>query len=178
VEKARDLGYKAFCGDVRDREFDLKEYDAIVAIGVLEHIEQPSDFLWRLNSLLSQRGLLLLQLPNPQSLNAWVSQLSRHGWDMYCEPGHIFHYKKSNLFQLLYANGFKVVDYTTSTIRIRGKIPFLPMRVATFESQVAGLIHASNLFLQIYTLILSSLDMLKLGDTHVVVAEKAESKSE
>jgi 2-polyprenyl-3-methyl-5-hydroxy-6-metoxy-1,4-benzoquinol methylase len=172
VQHACQLGFTAFCGDIHDVYFRGKEYEVIIAFGVLEHIGQPVAFLRRVHQLLSPNGLLLLQLPHPGSLNAFLSRFSGQGWDMYCEPGHIFHYRKEHLLKLLDDHSFRILHYETSTIRIRGKIPFSPVRLPKFERQIFKLVHELPLFLWIYTLVLISLDIFQAGDTHLLIAQK------
>lgn len=172
VERAKEQGYTVYEGDIQDPVFDDKHYDAIIAIAVLEHVENPNRFVDRLYQLLSPGGIVLLQLPNPGSLNAYVSAFSSHGWDMYGEPGHVFHYKKHHLTQLLKKHGFDVPFYSTATIRIRGKVPFLPSRNVRLENQVADLFHRFEEFRRIYTSFLKMLDRFELGDTHLVVGRK------
>jgi SAM-dependent methyltransferase len=172
VQKGWGCGFKVFWGDIHGEHFSPERYDVIVALGVLEHVEQPVTFLCRICQLLLKNGLLLLQLPDPGSLNAWISKSSIHGWDMYCEPGHLFHYKKEHLLKMLADHSFHTLYYATSTIRVRGKIPFLPNRFPNIERHISNLIHQSSAFLSLYTLMLKSLDVFHLGDTHLLIAEK------
>jgi 2-polyprenyl-3-methyl-5-hydroxy-6-metoxy-1,4-benzoquinol methylase len=172
ARKGRNCGFDVFWGDIRDEHFSAKRYDVIVAMGVLEHVEKPASFLGRISQLLLKNGLLLLQLPNPGGLNAWISRSSVHGWDMYCEPGHLFHYKKAHLLKMLSDHSFQTLYYTTSTIRVRGKVPFLPIRFPKLERHISRLVHESRMVLSAYTLMLKGLDAFRLGDTHFLIARK------
>ena len=172
VKRAQNKGYTTYQSDIEDKIFDQKRYDAIVAIGVFEHIENPLRFLLRINELLNSNGLLLLQLPNPQSLNAFCSKFSIHGWDMYGEPGHVFLYRKSHLITLLKRYCFSIKLYHTATIRSRGKIPFIPFRNHYLETKMRFFIQQSNFILACYTALLKLLDFFSLGDTHIIIAQK------
>jgi SAM-dependent methyltransferase len=172
VKKARERGFKVVWGDVQDGQFDGRKFDVVMAIGVLEHIEHPEKVLRKVYELLHPNGLILLQLPNPGSLNAVVSRISHHGWDMYCEPGHIYHFRKHHLDKLFSSTGFITIHYGTATIRVRGKIPVLPVRIASVERRVKRLVHASGFFLWLYTKMLRTLDRFRLSDTHVVIGQR------
>jgi 2-polyprenyl-3-methyl-5-hydroxy-6-metoxy-1,4-benzoquinol methylase len=171
VEIARKAGFKAFKGDIRD--FNIEEkMDVVLAIAVLEHIQFPNSFLEKINHILKDHGLLVLQIPNPSSLNRFFSSFSKHNWDMFCEPGHIYHYKKKHLLKLIEANNFKKTLYKTATIRIRGKWPFLCKRNIIIEKHTTHLIHKHAFFLFLYTCALKLLDFFHLGDTHFIIAKK------
>lgn len=172
VAKAAAAGFAAHAGKLDAAAFPGTNFDLIVASAVLEHVEQPVAFIQAIRDRLNPGGHVMLQLPNASSLNAFVSRLSPHNWDMYAEPGHVFHYRRRHLVRLLEENGLEVRHYATSTIRIRGKVPFLPGRFPRLERRVKALIHRSPAFLAVYTAFLRLLDTLKLGDTHVIVAAR------
>lgn len=167
-------GFEAWCGKLDDPFFDDKTFDVVYGIGVLEHISTPRQFLNEIFNLLNPKGFILLQLPNPRSLNAHASNLSRHKWDMYSEPGHVFHYNRRNLVTLLNHTGFSVRDYGTSTIRVRGKVPFLPFRAPRVERLVNQFVHKYYIFEKIYTCLLKAIDRINLGDTHYIIGQKTQ----
>lgn len=175
VESARRAGWTAHCADITDKLFDRRRYEAVLAIAVLEHVEDPRRFVARVQELLVPGGLVLLQLPNVRSFAAWISSRSRQGWDMYTEPGHLYHYRRDHLESLLEKAGFGLAFYRTATIRVRGKVPLLPWRIPRLEHRVASLLHRSNACLALYTVALRSLDLVGLGDTHVILGKKPES---
>ncbi len=74
--------------------------------------------------------------------------------------------------KLLDDHSFRILHYETSTIRIRGKIPFSPARLRKFERQIFKLVHELPPFLWIYTLLLISLDIFRAGDTHLLIGQK------
>ena len=172
VEKARAQGFDAYATDISGPVLDGEKFDLIFAIAVLEHIEDPRKFVSRISELLRPGGVALFQLPNPVSLNKWVSSHSPHGWDMYLEPGHVYHYKQRHLETLFENAGLAMVKFFTSTIRIRGKIPFLPFRWLLLERLVNHLNHKVPAFCTFYTAGLRLLDYFKLGDTQTILVKK------
>lgn len=173
VERATAQGFEAYSGKLDDPFFKNKKFDVIYSIGVLEHVSNPCRFLNEVFNLLNPKGFVLFQLPNPWSLNAYISKFSHHKWDMYSEPGHVFHYDRKNLITLLHRAGFLVCDYGTSTIRVRGKVPFLPFRVPRVEKLVNQLVHQYFVFEKLYTCLLKMIDRMNLGDTHYIIGQKS-----
>ena len=174
VSSAQAAGFSARHVELSSAELDDERYDAIIAIAVLEHIDDPGAFICRIHDLLVPGGAMLLQLPNVASLDAWVSGWSRHGWDMYAEPGHLFHYRRCHLERLFDKHGFAPAFYRTATIRVRGKLPLIPGRQPRLERRVAALIHRSIALRTAYTASLRCLDSVGLGDTHVIIGRKSQ----
>lgn len=58
-----------------------KEFDTVVALAVLEHVENPVDFLIYLKSLLKKEGSIVLTTPHPRSrlihkFGSWIGLFS------------------------------------------------------------------------------------------------------
>jgi 2-polyprenyl-3-methyl-5-hydroxy-6-metoxy-1,4-benzoquinol methylase len=166
---ARTRGLDIITGNIYDNYFNGKKYDVIVAIGVLEHIKEPDEWLLRLRTLLNDSGQLILQFPNPNSLNAKVSQYSPHNWDMYLEPGHIYFFSLKNISILLEKLSFRITQAITATIISRGKLPFLPKRNVKIESAMRQLIR-NRYFYRLYKIMLLGIDILRAGDTWIIIA--------
>ena len=77
-------------------------------------------------------------------------------------------------WEIITSNSFNIITYKTSTIRIRGKIPFWPTRNPKLESKIIEFTHKSKFLLYIYTHFLKILDIFQLGDTHFIIAKKKE----
>ena len=133
-------------------------------MGVFEHIENPNQLLQEIKLRLKDDGELIIGLPNSRSLNFYMSNIGREGWDMFLEPGHIFHYQKQNLKKLLHLHNFKLVNYKTGTVKIRGKIPFFIYRNVKLEKWIMRSIERSNLLRWLYIMLLKSLDLFNMGD--------------
>ncbi len=93
--------------------FGRRPYDLITAIEVIEHLENPSQFLRQCRELLSPKGTLLVTSPNPECAPArftlLVSGRLRH-FDGYGDPTHITPVFPSILERIARANGFDLVD--------------------------------------------------------------------
>lgn len=143
-------------------------FHIITAFGVLEHIPDPVNFLKSILCHLKPGGEILLGVPNVSSLNRFASQLSTHNWDMFLEPGHLFHYSACTLEQVADLAGLSALDWTTATIAIRGKIPFLPFRYPRLERTIQWLTFKSKIANFIYRTMLRILDWFKIGDVLVM----------
>jgi 2-polyprenyl-3-methyl-5-hydroxy-6-metoxy-1,4-benzoquinol methylase len=139
-------------------------FNVVSALGVLEHMTDPVGFLGQIKKHLRPGGEILIGVPNAGSLNCFVSQLSRHNWDMFLEPGHHYSYNKSTLNKLANKAGLEVRKQMTGTIKIRGKVPFLPRRSMKLEAFVRQKTQSHSIFDKLYSEFLRGLDKFKTGD--------------
>lgn len=153
-----------------------ERFDVISMLGVLEHVPDPVTFLRDASVHLSEGGELLAGVPNPTSLNRRVSRLSRHDWDMFLEPGHLYHYDPRTLRMLGERAGLHMVRWRTATITIRGKVPFLPARVPAIERQIRSVTARFAPANRAYLSALRLLDRMKLGDTVLAVFKPGDKK--
>lgn len=171
IAKKRKLDV-LYCGEVYDSHFDGKKYNIIIGIGILEHIQEPVKFLKRLKDLLEENGVIILQYPNRESLNALISRNTKHSWDMYAEPGHVFFYNKRNVKELLDRCDLRLKTFFTATILSRGKIPILPLRIVTLEEKIRHITQRNNILFFVYKKLLQLLDIFKMGDTNLIIVAK------
>lgn len=76
--KARNAGEKFLDVKYVDLEsLPPKSVDVITCQHVLEHVEKPSEFIAHLRSILSDDGVLAIQVPNEQPLSFRIKQLMR-----------------------------------------------------------------------------------------------------
>jgi len=171
AETARQRKLKVETGDIFIPVYRNNSYDMIIGIGILEHIPNPARFFQHISNLLVPGGVGILQYPNRDSLNAHLSRYSKHGWDMYTEPGHLFFFSKENIISLLIKNRLTAEAFYSATILSRGKIPFIPWRSPKIEFLLRKL-NQNKIFFFVYKCMLMSLDLFKLGDTIIVVFKK------
>ncbi|MEE8585482.1 MAG: class I SAM-dependent methyltransferase [Acidobacteriota bacterium] len=92
-------------GDVWASDLDPRRFDVITLWHVFEHLPEPQRVLERLRGLLSPQGLLLLAVPNLDSLQArWFGA----GWLGLDAPRHLFHYSPQVLRGMLQESGFQI----------------------------------------------------------------------
>lgn len=89
---------------------DMGPYDVITMHHVLEHTCDPLQELEFLKMLLAEEGLLVLTLPNAQSIMRWVLK-ENWGWNAF--PVHNFHFSLKSLAFLIEAAGFELISINT-----------------------------------------------------------------
>ena len=158
-----ELGLDAYCISPDKLPVD-ERFDVITMFGVLEHIAEPLDFLQHIRRRMSPGGEVLIGVPNVASLNRWISRLSRHDWDMFLEPGHLYHYDMRTLTALAARVGLRLRRWATGTITIRGKVPILPVRHIPLERWFQRIVADYEGARHIYIAGLRFLDLFRAGD--------------
>jgi 2-polyprenyl-3-methyl-5-hydroxy-6-metoxy-1,4-benzoquinol methylase len=107
AQHARQLGIPVFVGSFLESPYDDKSFDAIVLWHVLEHVPDPLATLERARQVLRPGGLLVIAVPNFESLQARFS--GRH-WFHLDVPRHYHHFGLSILNRTLKSAGFSILD--------------------------------------------------------------------
>ena len=112
----RELGVRAFDGSFVEVPLD-GPYDCIYLHHVLEHPKNPQDYLRRVHSLLSPRGVVLIASPNLASLSGWYKTLAarlglkKQHFKHYDAWQHLFFFTPHRLGHLLErVYGFEVLE--------------------------------------------------------------------
>ena len=101
---------KTIVGDVNDLPYPFKknEFDAITAGEIIEHLENPNNFLQGAYEILKPNGVLVLSTPNPNSIWERILTLNLSRKYFY-DPEHFNLYPQRWLLRILERNGFKNV---------------------------------------------------------------------
>jgi 2-polyprenyl-3-methyl-5-hydroxy-6-metoxy-1,4-benzoquinol methylase len=86
---ARELQVPVFVGNLPDSPYEPESFDAVVLWHVLEHVPDPVEALAKAREILRPGGLLVLAVPNFESLQARFS--GRH-WFHLDVPRHYHHF--------------------------------------------------------------------------------------
>jgi 2-polyprenyl-3-methyl-5-hydroxy-6-metoxy-1,4-benzoquinol methylase len=107
VERVRERGYQVFCERVESTErFEPGSFDLITMFHVVEHLASPREVVEKLASLLAPGGVLALETPNIDSLDA---RLFADGtWGGFHIPRHWHLFRPSTLTRLLTSVGLDV----------------------------------------------------------------------
>jgi len=130
----RGFGIEIKLGDLKDLE--LGKYDIVTFHHVLEHLNDPADFLIRLKNIIDDGGVGHLLVPNEGSLNSrFKSLMSRYKFKKraykHLSPGHhLWFFDKCTLVKLIEKFGYKI-EYigTRATEKQRGIISRLIHRI-------------------------------------------------
>jgi dolichol-phosphate mannosyltransferase len=82
-----------------------RDYDAVVAWDVLEHLEDPMGELAKIHEVLGDKGLLCF---STLDIENWYPRLMGRRWPWVMEM-HLFYFSRTGLTEMLRAAGFEVV---------------------------------------------------------------------
>lgn len=99
----RAFGVEVFTGDVREFPATGEMFDVVTIQHVLEHVPDPREFMKHIYSLLKKNGILVVVVPNANSL---VARLARGKWLGFATDEHVCHYTKKTLLFLMEKCGF------------------------------------------------------------------------
>ena len=80
-------------------------YDGITLWHVLEHLPDPEHLLSKIHNLLEKNGVLMIAVPNINSLDA---RYYKSYWAALDVPRHIWHYTIKGIISLVESKGFKL----------------------------------------------------------------------
>jgi SAM-dependent methyltransferase len=103
---ARERGMDVRCGRLEEIDLPERHFDVACLFHVLEHMEEPGQFLSTVRGLLKARGLLFIVTPNRRSFTGRLFGL-RH--PVYTQEDHLLFFSTPTLGGLLRAQGFEVV---------------------------------------------------------------------
>jgi SAM-dependent methyltransferase len=103
----RSLDIPLTCGDFLGTPFPASSFDIVTLWHVFEHLDAPRAILARIHQILKPGGIVIIAVPNVDSLQA---RLFRSRWYHLDVPRHLFHYAPGTLTSLLSGSGFQVVD--------------------------------------------------------------------
>lgn len=91
-------GAKIFVGSILDAPFSSSSFDVITGFHVLEHVYQPKEVIRKAWEWLKPGGILYLQVPNIEALDARIFRSYWYGLEL---PRHIFHFSVVSLRRIL-----------------------------------------------------------------------------
>jgi 2-polyprenyl-3-methyl-5-hydroxy-6-metoxy-1,4-benzoquinol methylase len=128
--KRRGVGTFAL-GSVYDsltEPFNIKKFDAAICIEVIEHLYSPKQLILNVNNAIPSGSIFIVTTPYwgylKNVLLAITNRLDRSLTTLW-EGGHIKHFSRKTLTQLLIDNGFEVVGFEGAGEGWGRRIPFL-----------------------------------------------------
>jgi 2-polyprenyl-3-methyl-5-hydroxy-6-metoxy-1,4-benzoquinol methylase len=124
--------------DITELPVDIK-YDVIVANDVLEHLEQPKDFLDMFASVSHSKSRLYCSFPNKSSIRAFFQ---RGKWRMVRPIGHLHYFSKESLKLLFESTDWKILKLQKTDLF---DFSAIDIRKNPIENLVRGSIELLNL---------------------------------
>ncbi len=95
---------KVIQADISENPFGKKKFDVVTMLGLIEHVQNPSQIMKNVSKIVKKGGVLVIQTPNSNSLFATI--LGKY-WPPYAPIEHIHLLNKTSLNVLLKKNGFR-----------------------------------------------------------------------
>lgn len=107
-QKAKNVKFEKidFVNFIKNRN---EKYDLVLMFDILEHFKDPLFVLKEINRILNNKGYLVIQTPNYQSLMAKVC----HHWSWWMVEDHKIIFSPKSIKTLLNLTGFKIVYFKT-----------------------------------------------------------------
>jgi len=88
-------------------QFENGQFDSISMWHVLEHVPSINKTIKELKRILSEKGKVIIAVPNHKSFDAQHYKEYWAGWDV---PIHLWHFSKSSIKQLFIKYDFKLIE--------------------------------------------------------------------
>jgi len=95
---------------INNNNFANNYFDVVTCYDVLEHSSDIRRSLFEIRRILKKDGLVVIQVPNSNSI---MSFLSKNDWDWWCVPDHVYHFTKSSIVKVLNDQDFRVLKIRT-----------------------------------------------------------------
>lgn len=106
--KARKLAQNKGIEIVENYEqLPQKTFNVITLWHVLEHLPDLENQIRKINSLLTENGILIVAVPNFKS---WDAQHYKQFWAAYDVPRHLWHFSKTSIEKIFTAKGFQLLE--------------------------------------------------------------------
>ena len=109
AEPVKKAGIQIFTGSLDVLQDQEGSFDLITMWHVLEHLHDPVADLRLIRRLLADRGTLLIEVPNSDSITAKLFRADWFPWEL---PRHLSHFTPTSLRLILEETGFRVKPIT------------------------------------------------------------------
>ena len=113
----KELKIQVFNKPINETGLEVKKFDLISSFHVLEHIEDPREFLINARKYLKDSGYLLIEVPNVEDALLSLYQNKEYEDFWYREP-HIFNFSIKSLRDLMEQSGFSGEYHTIQRYNI------------------------------------------------------------
>ncbi|HEY9783762.1 MAG TPA: class I SAM-dependent methyltransferase [Candidatus Obscuribacterales bacterium] len=111
IDRLNGEGFKGFYGRIEEvcKKLPAGQFDLIVMLQVLEHVDDPDKVVKSLSALLNHGGVLVVETPNTNSLD--VKLFKNRYWGGYHFPRHWNLFNRDTLARLAKNNGLQVKGF-------------------------------------------------------------------
>jgi SAM-dependent methyltransferase len=105
IEYAKSRGLDAHLSDIESMRFSDETFDAVVALHVMEHVQNLSVFIKEVHRVTKHGGYFFAVMP---SMSHYKAKLAGSKWKYWGPPGHLWYFTNKSLTLFLEKNGFEV----------------------------------------------------------------------
>lgn len=102
------------CGDFLNAPVADHSCALVTMFHLLEHVEDPREFLFAARRILRPGGRLIVQVPNAAS---WQALLLGEAWNGFDVPRHLWNFRAGDLDRLIESCGFRIVRHKHFSLR-------------------------------------------------------------
>jgi len=102
-----------------------ESFDVVTILGVLEHVSDPAGLLREINRVLKKNGILMILVPNVNSLAAKIMHEKTATFD---GKNHLFYFSIDTLSKLVHKSGYEVLHTYTGISSIDPIINYMNYR--------------------------------------------------
>jgi 2-polyprenyl-3-methyl-5-hydroxy-6-metoxy-1,4-benzoquinol methylase len=117
AETAQRAGFEVFCGLLHEARFPDATFDVITAFELIEHLNDPLNFLKECSRILKPERILIVNTPNASSWTAGVMRERWDGFNLTSMGGHVSFFSPRSLAYLATQCGFRVERLETRRVR-------------------------------------------------------------
>jgi ubiquinone/menaquinone biosynthesis C-methylase UbiE len=105
IHYARSKGLDGYVSDVESMNFPAEKFDAVVALHVMEHVQNLNAFIQEVHRVTKQGGYFFAVMP---SMSHYKPKLAGAKWKYWGPPAHLWFFTNHSLTLFLEKNGFEV----------------------------------------------------------------------
>ena len=113
ADRAKEYGFDVWNGFLETAPFERESFDFIFLGEIIEHVNNPREFVDKCSSFLKRGGLIGITTPNidcPWSkTNLWLYKIFGIPWSSVTPPYHLFQFNPNNLDILMKESGFDLI---------------------------------------------------------------------
>ena len=123
IEYAQTQGLDAHLSDIESMRFSDETFDAVVALHVMEHVQNLSAFIQEVHRVTKHGGYFFAVMP---SMSHYKAKLAGSKWKYWGPPGHLWYFTNASLILFLENNGFEIKHcssfYHRAHVRVLAKV--------------------------------------------------------
>jgi 2-polyprenyl-3-methyl-5-hydroxy-6-metoxy-1,4-benzoquinol methylase len=104
-ERLKMSGIKTYCGSLKDIDRSIGKFKLVRLQHVLEHVPDPVHFLEEIKAIMHDDGIIVLVVPNINSLSYKLFGIS---FASLVVPHHIFHHSSQSLAKIFNKSGLSI----------------------------------------------------------------------